>query len=130
MHNYIGNIFVVIGNGFDIESILFKNTQTVYDISNLDEETCSTMKNHWSEKAFIESFGRNRIKIYLDSDDLMKYLDDYIEFHKLKNDIITINKAIENVKKKIPQTKIYLHWYAGKSLNKNILIQYGQFNQQ
>ncbi len=52
----------------------------------------------------------------------MQYLDDYIEFQTLKKDKITVKKGIENVKKKIPETKIYLHWYAGKSLNKNILI--------
>lgn len=27
-------------------------------------------------------------------------------------------------RKKIPQTKIYLHWYAGKSQKNNILVQF------
>lgn len=36
VHNYIGNIYVLIGNGFEIENIQFKTSQKVYEISNLD----------------------------------------------------------------------------------------------
>ncbi len=32
------------------------------------------IKNDWSEMAFVESFGKNKIKIYLDDDDTITYL--------------------------------------------------------
>lgn len=30
--------------------------------------------------AFVESFGNNRIKIYIDRDDIIDYMEDYIQF--------------------------------------------------
>lgn len=43
-HNYIGSIYVSIGNGFEIDNIEFKTAQKVYEISNLEEETVSDIK--------------------------------------------------------------------------------------
>jgi hypothetical protein len=65
-HNYIGNIYVMIKNGFEITDIMFKNAQTVFDVFNLDEETFETISNDWSSYTYVETFGKGRIKLYFD----------------------------------------------------------------
>jgi hypothetical protein len=87
------------------------------------------IKNDWSEMAFVESFGKNKIKIYLDEDATIVYLESYISYLIQKEDKkISIKKDIADIRKKIPQTKIYLHWFAGKAQRKNIFINYGSIN--
>ena len=36
-----------MGNGFEILKIDFKNTQTVFEVSGLDEETFDEINNDW-----------------------------------------------------------------------------------
>lgn len=68
-HNYIGNIFVMIGNGFQISKIDFKTTQTVFEVSNLDEEMFDEIHNDWEKVATnVEGFGKNKLKLYFDNE--------------------------------------------------------------
>ena len=58
-----------MGNGFQINNIEFKSTQTVFEISQLDEQTFDTIQNDWERiAANIETFGNNKLKIYFDSE--------------------------------------------------------------
>ncbi len=78
---------------------------------------------------FVESFGKNRIKVYLDHDDNINHMENYIGFlTKDENKKIVIKKDIADARKKIPQTKIYMHWYAGKSQRNNVLIKFTSFS--
>ena len=68
-HNYIGNIFVMIGIGFQISKIDFKTTQTVFEVSNLDEEMFDEIHNDWEKVATnVEGFGKNKLKLYFDNE--------------------------------------------------------------
>lgn len=80
VYNYIGNIYVSIGNGFEIEKIEFKTRQKVYEISTSDEDILSNIKQNFAENYLIESYGNNRIKVFIDDEAELQYLDNYLQF--------------------------------------------------
>jgi hypothetical protein len=76
-HNYIGNIFTEITDGFVVKRISFKKEFQVYDIFDAEEETIETIKTSWSPYVTVDAFGKDRLKMYFYSED-----DSYIEHFK------------------------------------------------
>lgn len=50
----------------------------------------------------------------------------FIKEHKFRK--FNLRKDISDKRKKIPQTKIYLHWYAGRATKNNICINFSKRN--